>query len=131
MPTISVGADEHDSSVRRVEVEGEIDLMLADELQERLTEASDGPGSVVLVDLSRCLFIDSRGLSALLNTARRLTRSAGALAVFCPNPTPLRVFEVTNTRDTLNVATSEEEARWLALTWRERLRSTQDGAPAE
>jgi len=131
MPTISVGTDENDSSIRRVEVEGEIDLALADELQQRLTQASDGAASVVLVDLSRCLFIDSRGLSAMLNAARGLTRSGGALAVFCPNPTPYRVFEVTNTRDTLNVATREEEARSLALSWRERLRGAQDGATEE
>ncbi len=127
MPTITVGADEDDSTIRRVAVEGEIDVLVADDLQARLAEASDGNGSVVIVDLSQCLFIDSRGLSALLNTARRLTRSGGALAVVCPNPTPYRVFEITNTRDTLNVATTEVEARALALTWRERLKSRQDG----
>jgi anti-sigma B factor antagonist len=122
MPTITVGADEDDSSIRHVAVDGEIDLLRSDELRARLAEASDGGGSVVIVDLSRCLFIDSRGLSTLLNAARRLTRSGGALAVVCPNPTPYRVFEVTKTRDTLNVATTDAEARALALTWRERLR---------
>jgi anti-sigma B factor antagonist len=131
MPTVSVGRDEDDPSIRRVAVDGEIDLVVSAEFQRRLTEASDGPASVVLVDLSRCLFIDSRGLSALLTAARRLTRSGGALAVFCPNPTPYRVFEITNTRDTLNVATTEAEARSLALTWRERLRTNQGGAAEE
>lgn len=128
MPTITVGADKDDSTIRRVAVDGEIDIMVAEELQRRLGEASDGAGSVVLVDLSRCLFIDSRGLSTLLNAARRLTRSGGALAVYCPNPTPYRVFEITNTGDTLNVAKTEEAARALALTWRERLKTRKDGA---
>ncbi|HEY1359408.1 MAG TPA: STAS domain-containing protein [Thermoleophilaceae bacterium] len=126
MPTIKVGTDGEDPTIRRVEVDGEIDLVVFDELQERLSEASEGPGAVVIVDLDRCLFIDSRGLSALLNAARRLTRSGGALAVVCPNPTPYRVFEITNTRDTLNVAPTESEARALALSWRERLRAGQD-----
>jgi anti-sigma B factor antagonist len=127
MPTITVGADTDDPSIRRVVVQGEIDLALAAELQQRLADASDGAGSIVMVDLSECLFIDSRGLSTLLNAARRLTRSGGALAVVCPNPTPLRVFEITHTDDTLNVAPTEAEAQSLASSWRARLRGSQDG----
>jgi anti-sigma B factor antagonist len=127
MPTITVGPDGDDPTIRRVVVQGEIDLTVADELQRRLAEASQGPGSIVLVDLSECLFIDSRGLSALLNAARRLTRTGGALAVACPNPTPHRVFQITQTDDTLNVAPTEEDARELALRWRERLQRSQDG----
>jgi anti-anti-sigma factor len=127
MPTITVGTDREDPTIRRVAVEGEIDLSLADELQKRLTDASAGSGSIVVVDLSECLFIDSRGLSALLNAARRLTRNGGALAVICPNPTPQRVFEITQTDDTLNVAGTKEEALGLARSWRERLRRARDG----
>jgi anti-sigma B factor antagonist len=121
MPTIKIGADQDDSSIRRVFVEGEIDVSLTAELQARLAEASLDPRSVVIVDLSECLFIDSRGLSTLLNAQRRLTRSGGSLAVVCPNPTPLRVFQITHTDDTLNVALTDDEARELALGWRERL----------
>jgi anti-sigma B factor antagonist len=127
MPTITVAADADDPTVRRVAVQGEIDLNVAGELQRRLTDASEGNGTIVLVDLSECLFIDSRGLSALLNAARRLTRNGGALAVTCPNPTPHRVFEITHTDDTLNVAATEEEARGLAMRWRVRLQRAQDG----
>jgi anti-anti-sigma factor len=128
MPTITVGADADDPTIRRVVVQGEIDLNLAGELQRRLAEASDGSASIVLVDLSGCLFIDSRGLSALLNAARRLTRTGGALAVACPNPTPYRVFEITHTDETLNVARTEEAAKELAQRWRDRLRRSQDDA---
>ena len=127
MPTITVGADVEDPPIRRVLIQGEIDLNLAEELQQRLSEASEGAGSIVLVDLKECLFIDSRGLSALLNAARRLTRGGGALAVVCPNPTPWRVFEITHTDDTLNVARTEEEAKEMARRWRGRLQRAQDG----
>ena len=130
MPTITVGVDEADQTIRRVAVQGEIDLALSDELQKRVAEASDGQASIVIVDLTECLFIDSRGLSTLLNAARRLTRSGGALAVVCPNPTPMRVFEITQTNDTLNVAGTDAEARAIALGWRERLKSSGDGASA-
>jgi anti-sigma B factor antagonist len=121
MPSMRVVGDQEDPVVRRVIVDGEIDLAASAELQTRLAEASRGAAAVVLVDLSECLFIDSRGLSTLLNAARRLTRSRGALAVVCPNATPRRVFEITGTSDTLNVAATDEEARLLALAWRERL----------
>jgi anti-sigma B factor antagonist len=121
MPSMRVVADQESPEVRRVIVKGEIDLAASAELQTRLAEASRGPAAVVIVDLSECLFIDSRGLSTLLNAARRLTRTRGALAVVCPNATPRRVFEITGTSDTLNVAATDEEARLMALAWRERL----------
>ncbi|MFL5867660.1 MAG: STAS domain-containing protein [Thermoleophilaceae bacterium] len=113
--------EDGDPGLRRVIVDGEIDLAAATQLQARLADAGQDAGGVVIVDLSECLFIDSRGLSTLLNAARRLTRSRGALAVVCPNATPRRVFEITGTVDTLNVAATDHEACAMALAWRERL----------
>ena len=75
MPSMRVVVDQENPEVRRVVVNGEIDLAASAELQTRLAEASRGPAAVVIVDLSECLFIDSRGLSTLLNAARRLTRT--------------------------------------------------------
>jgi anti-anti-sigma factor len=119
VPTIKVV--EQDQLIRRVVVEGEIDLAASEQLQAGLAEAGRDAEAVVIVDLNECLFIDSRGLSTLLNAARRLTRQRGALAVVCPNPTPRRVFEITGTVDTLNVAATDDEACALGLAWRERL----------
>ena len=62
------------------------------------------------MDLSGCGFIDSTGVSLLLNASRRQTRAREGLAVLCPNPTPLRVFEMTGTMDTLNVVTDRAAA---------------------
>lgn len=121
MPIIDVVASSEDPTLRRVHVNGEVDLAASALLQARLAEAGRDLGSIVIVDLSECLFIDSRGLSTLLNSARRLTRQRGALAVVCPNPTPRRVFEITGTVDTLNVAATDAEACELARGWRERL----------
>jgi anti-anti-sigma factor len=121
VPTIKVVETKGEPAIRRVVVEGEIDLAASDDLQARLADAGRDAGVVVLVDLSGCLFIDSRGLSTLLNAARRLTRQRGALAVVCPNATPRRVFEITGTVDTLNVAATDPEARAMGLAWRERL----------
>ena len=107
-------------------VSAELDLVTSSELQERLGEVDGGRGRIVMVDLSECLYVDSTGLKALLNASRRLTRSRGALAVICPNRPSLRVFEITQTVDTLNVAETEGQATALAQRWRERLQLRED-----
>jgi anti-sigma B factor antagonist len=98
-----------DPSIRVVLVDGEIDLSLRNALTEALERAEQLDGGV-LVDLHRCLFIDSTGIAILINSLRRLIRMRGALAVLCPNPTPRRVFELTKTDETLNVVETEAEA---------------------
>src|SRR3954452_9185283 len=117
-----------DDGSSRVNVKAELDLALAPVLQQRLAEAA-AAGELVIVDLSRCLYIDSTGVATLLNASRRLTRSRAALAVVCPNPTPLRVFEITKTVETLNVAATEQEALTLAHNWRGQLQKHAAGSP--
>ena len=82
---------------------GELDLSTASLFADALRRAYAGPAGGVLVDLTDCGFIDSTGVSLLLNAYRRQTRAREGLAVVCPNPTPRRVFEITGTLDTLNV----------------------------
>src|SRR3954447_22726277 len=73
---------------------GEIDhgtsRVLADALR-RATVAGDGQ---VVLDLTRTSFIDSAGISTLLNGLRRLTRQRRKLIVVCPPGPPRRVFEL-------------------------------------
>ena len=98
-----------DDGINTVVVVGELDFATASVLAERLSRAADR-GSGLLVDLSGCTFIDSTGISMLLNACRRQTRSREGMAVICPNPTPLRVFEITGTVDTLQVVPSRAAA---------------------
>ena len=60
---------------------GELDLASAPAVRDALAGAlADGAGAVV-VDLSRVTFLDSTGLAALLNAARRLRRAGRSFAV--------------------------------------------------
>ena len=88
-----------------IAVTGELDLSMASAFARALNGAAGGPAGGVLIDLSTCSFIDSTGVSLLLNASRRQTRDREGLAVVCPNPTPYRVFEITGTLGTLNVVT--------------------------
>ena len=69
---ISVESREGASIVR---VSGEVDLASHEQLTDRLREAAAANGPVV-VDLSRCSFIDSSGIRALLLGEREADRFA-------------------------------------------------------
>jgi anti-sigma B factor antagonist len=93
-----------------VSVSGELDMASALGLAGPLTDiANDGDGSVV-VDLSRLSFMDSTGMSVLLNARRRLIRQGRGMLVVCPAGPVLRVFELTSMIDTLRVQPSRAAA---------------------
>lgn len=79
---------------------GEIDMATAPQLREAI--AGLDPGDV-LVDLSGISFMDSTGLSTLLDAQRRLVRQGHRLVVVCPAGTVRNVFRLTALLETLNV----------------------------
>ena len=103
---------EHDVDAQTVilAASGEIHVSTAPELSERLNRAiADGRTRLVL-DFSGVEFIDSTGLSVLLNALRRLTRSQGTLSLVCTNPTVLRLFEITRLDSTFDIVSTRDEA---------------------
>jgi anti-sigma B factor antagonist len=92
------------------DVRGELDIGSALSLAGPLTDiATDGEGHVVL-DLSELSFMDSTGMSVLLNARRRLTRQGRRLLVVCPAGPVMRLFELTSLIDTLGVHPSKDAA---------------------
>jgi anti-sigma B factor antagonist len=57
--------------------------------------AIDGGKSHIIVDLSKASFIDSTTLGVLVGARKRLRAHGGALAVVCPDPDQLGLFEMT------------------------------------
>jgi anti-sigma B factor antagonist len=91
-------------------VVGEIHASTAPAFSERLNSAiSDGRTGVVL-DLTGVEFIDSTGLSVLLNGLRRVTRVRGTMVLACANPTVLRLFEITKLDSTFEIVPDCDEA---------------------
>lgn len=89
---------------------GEIHVTTAPELSKRLNAAIGGGRTRLVLDFSGVEFIDSTGLSVLLNALRRLTLSRGALSLVCTNPTVLRLFEITRLDATFDIVATREEA---------------------
>ena len=57
----------------------------------------------MILDLTGVEFIDSTGLSVLLNGLRRVTRVRGSMILACANPTVLRLFEITKLDSTFDL----------------------------
>jgi anti-anti-sigma factor len=93
-----------------IAVRGDVDSSTAPILADALRRATvDGEGRVVL-DLCETSFIDSAGISTLLNGLRRLTRQRRKLVVVCPPGPPRRVFELLGLVGTFDLVDSLSEA---------------------
>jgi anti-sigma B factor antagonist len=103
---------EEDLDVRTVviAVSGEIHVSTAPEFSRRLNAAIAHGKTGVVLDLTGTEFIDSTGLSVLLNGLRRVTRQRGRMAIVCTNPTVLRLFEITRLDTTFDIQPSREDA---------------------
>jgi anti-anti-sigma factor len=93
-----------------IAVRGDVDSGSAPILADALRRATlDGEGHVVL-DLCETAFIDSAGISTLLNGLRRLTRQRRKMIVVCPPGPPRRVFELLGLVGTFDLVDTLAEA---------------------
>ena len=91
-----VAATEHlDRGTTLVSVSGEVDLATAPMLERTLRDAAEDQGGELIVDLTCCNFLDSRGLTALLAIRKRLGSSDRSLGLVLSNPNVLKVFQIT------------------------------------
>lgn len=77
-----------------VQIDGELDLAVADQLDEVLAAAA-AKCSRVLVGLERCDFIDSSGIAVILRARNRMEEEGHRLVVYAPTAQVLRVFSMT------------------------------------
>jgi anti-sigma B factor antagonist len=102
-PRFDLSEEDVDDRTHLITVAGEIHVSTAPEFS-RLLSAAIGRGKTqVVLDLSDVEFIDSTGLSVLLNGLRRVTRRGGRMAIVCSNPTVLRLFVITRLDSTFTI----------------------------
>jgi len=94
---------------RDIQIEGELDLAVAGQLDEVLTNAI-GECSRLLVGLKRCDFIDSSGIAVILRAHNRMEGDGNRLAVYAPTDQVLRVLSMTGLTSNGLVFDSAEEA---------------------
>jgi anti-anti-sigma factor len=75
-----------------ITIEGELDLSTAPRLKWTLLDALETGHRQLVLDLSLTTFMDSTALGVLVAAKRKLT-SADRLAIVCPTPDVLRIFE--------------------------------------
>ena len=108
-------ASELEGGIRLVEVNGELDLSTATQLEEPLHDAVSSPVAAVLIDLTDCTFIDSTGIALVVRAWQRVDASAGnggegGLVLCCQNEQVRRVLEVTGLEHSLRVFGTRDEA---------------------
>ena len=95
---------DHQDGVLRVELTGDLDMTTAGPVEERLMEleAGDPPERVVL-DLRGLRFIDSTGLSLLLNADSRGRKAGRPVTVVSGTGAPRRILETTGLSRRLDI----------------------------
>ncbi len=109
-PQFELTEDEVDERTHVIAVSGEIHVSTAPQFSTRLNEAIGQGKTSVVLDLADVSFIDSTGLSVLLNGLRRVTRRGGRMAIVCTNPTVLRLFQITNLDSTFDIFADRPQA---------------------
>lgn len=104
-----VASTQLDDGTPVVYVMGEVDAATAPALERTLLDVA-GSGKLV-VDLTGCSFLDSRGLRVLVAAKGRLERSNRSLALVLSNPSVMRVFELTGSRGSFDFYPSLSAAK--------------------
>ncbi|HET9184652.1 MAG TPA: STAS domain-containing protein [Solirubrobacterales bacterium] len=94
MQRFNVSERDLESGARHIQVEGELDLAVAAELDGVLVKAAE-QCQRVLVGLERCAFIDSSGIAVILRAHNRMQEDGNRLVVYGPTEQVLRVLAMT------------------------------------
>ena len=94
----------------RVTIAGELDLATVPRVRAALAEEPVAGARGVVVDLSGVTFMDSTGISALLDLERDVGGRGGRLAIACPEGPARLLLDVTGVTGRLGVQPTREQA---------------------
>jgi anti-sigma B factor antagonist len=100
---------EKEGDLHTVEVVGELDQATAPQLRSVLSTVLDDGGSV-LVDLTDCEFIDSTGLSLMVESKRTIDNGERRFGVCCPHKDVRRMLELTGIDKAVGLFDTRDEA---------------------
>jgi anti-sigma B factor antagonist len=108
---VAVEMQELDGWLVVMTLSGEVDAYVAPTLRDKVEAVLEGGAQWLLLDLTTVEYIDSVGLGIMVGAAKRATARGGDLAIVCSRANVLRVFEISGTKDLLNVVPTMEEGR--------------------
>ncbi|MDX6425528.1 MAG: anti-sigma factor antagonist [Gaiellaceae bacterium] len=89
---------------------GDLDSSTAPLVADALRRATLGREGPIIVDLCKVSFIDSAGISTLLNGLQRLTREHRRMVVVCPPGELRRVFDLLGLIGTFELVDTRQDA---------------------
>jgi anti-sigma B factor antagonist len=92
-----------------IQVEGEVDLAVADQLAQALERAASEHDRV-LIGLQRCEFIDSAAIAILLRAHRKMAAEGRSVVAYGPSNQVRRILSITGLTENGLVFESLEEA---------------------
>jgi anti-anti-sigma factor len=98
VPGASPAASASDARPVVIDVCGDLDLSTVARIRERLEAAMAARPPHLVVDLSKCAFVDASALAMLLEAHRRTCRSGGRFTLRGCSPRVLRLLSLTGLR---------------------------------
>ena len=102
-----------DDGLGVITISGELDQATAEDLREPLQGAINGGTRALMIDMTKCGFIDSTGLGVIVEAWKMLEERDGdraSLAICCPEPEVRRLLEVTGLDQAIAIRDTREEA---------------------
>jgi stage II sporulation protein AA (anti-sigma F factor antagonist) len=94
-----------------VNLEGRLDVSVANEVEEGLSELIDsGDHRKVVLNMDGIDYMSSSGFRACISTLRKLNAKEGALKMCNIKPAVKRIFDVIELTSLFDIYSSEEEA---------------------
>jgi anti-sigma B factor antagonist len=101
---MSVGWETSDRSDGiHVELTGELDISSASSVESRLLEVEERKPDWLILDLRRVNFIDSTGLSMIINADGRAKKAGRRLTIVSGEGVPQRILRTVGLEDRLDV----------------------------
>lgn len=100
--------DEQGRSV--ISVSGEVDLLTAPVLRERMTASVESADGGMVLDLSGVTFLDSSGLGVILGAHRRLRERDRSLQLVATAPAVIKILTLTGLDKVFDVHDSVDDA---------------------
>lgn len=102
----AVEHEQLDSGVQVFTVRGELDMHTAPELERSMEDALASGNASVMLDLSKCEFIDSTGIALIVRAWQRIDRAGegqGRFVLCCVNHQVRRLLKITGVESSISM----------------------------